>query len=87
VTFERKDGVALDWPSDTTDDGRRPVTTDGRVTYRAPAADSGSMRVDIIVRLPEPLAWDTLRNVTLPSRFSDSQADLGTLLVRRRPRQ
>jgi hypothetical protein len=86
VTFERKDGVALDWPSDTTDDGRRSVSAVGRVSFRAPTADSGSTRFDIIVRLPDPLAWDTLRNVIVPSRFDDSQTDLGTLLVRRRPR-
>ena len=86
VTFERKGGVALDWPQDAPDDGRRPVGADGRITFRAPTTDSGSTQFDIIVRLPEPLAWDTLRNVSVPSRYSDDSTSLGALLVRRRSR-
>jgi hypothetical protein len=43
----------------------------GAFTHTFGTAETGDVVVDIEVRLREPLAWDTVRAVVVPSRLSD----------------
>lgn len=85
VSFRRVSGVALEWGE--TDEGHtRTVEQGGRVKYQAPTGDSGTVRFDIVVRLPEPFAWDTIPAVAVQARYSDEPFEVGPLSVRRRAR-
>ena len=53
------------------DDGVRIGDSTGTVAYDAATNDTGTVLFDIEVRLNAPHAWETLRNVAFPSRFSD----------------
>lgn len=84
VSVKRVGGLPLAW--DTPPDGHeRVVDAQGRVAYQAPTSASGTVQFDLIVQLPAPFLWDTVRAV-VPSVFSDDAYDVGTLAVRRRPR-
>jgi hypothetical protein len=86
VMVRRVSGVALDLPPTPVDSGLRAIDSASVLTYQAPAADSGTMDMELIVRLPAPFAWDTIRQVTVPALHSDSAFDAGLRTVRRRQR-
>lgn len=83
ATLKRTGGLPLLWETPAEGDAR-VVGPNGRLLYGAPTPDSGQVTFDIIVRLPPPLAWDTVRAVVAPARYSDVPAHLGVLAVRRR---
>ncbi len=87
VVMKRTSGMPLDWPFPAPDGDFRLIQAGGTLDYHAPTPDSGQVVFDMIVRLPEPFAWDTVRNLTTPAWYSDSAFDIGTVLVRRRPKQ
>jgi hypothetical protein len=64
------------------DDGIRIVNSEGVIAYDAATLDSGTVFYDFEVRLNAPYAWDTLRAIPTPARFSD-QTVSDTLLVGR----
>ena len=64
----------------------RFVTPRGTLEYGAPTADTGQMVFDLTVRHPAPFAWDTIRGVTVRSRFNDTIIDLGSMSTRKRMR-
>lgn len=84
VTMKRTGGLPLAWNPARTDGDTLSLKTGGRLAYQAPTPDSGAVRFDMIVRLPAPFAWDTVRNVNVPARYSDSAFVAGTIAVRRR---
>ena len=87
VRIRRVGGLLLQWPSPPPPEGDpRVVNSRGRIEYGAPTADTGAVTFDVTVQLPTPFAWDTIRGITVPSRYNDTLVDRGTLLVRRRPR-
>jgi hypothetical protein len=86
VMVRRLSGVALDLPAAPVDSGLRAIDSASVLTYQAPAADSGSMDMELIVRLPAPFAWDTIRPLTVPALYSDSAYDAASRSVRRRQR-
>jgi len=87
VVLKRTGGQPLEWPIPTPDGDLRHLSANGKLVYHAPTPDSGATQFDMIVRLPAPFAWDTLRNLVIPARYSDSASVAGPLTVRRRPRQ
>lgn len=84
VRLQRVAGQQLDWTHPPADSGRRTLDSLGAFVYQAPTVDSGSVAFDVEVRLRKPLLWDTLRNVTIPARYSDASFDAGFLRVRMR---
>ena len=86
VMVERESGPALALKPAAPDSGLRVVDASGRLAYQAPTADSGAMQIKLIVRLPAPFAWDTIRPINVPSAYSDSTYDVGIIAVRRRNR-
>lgn len=84
VTMKRVGGVPLAWKNPFPDGDPLAVTDSGTIEYHAPAADTGVVIYDMIVRHPAPLIPDTIRNLSLPSRYSDSAYAAGVIDVRRR---
>jgi hypothetical protein len=84
VTMKRTGGVALTWANPLPEGDLLAVSDSGTIVYAAPAADSGAVVYDMIVRHPAPFIPDTIRNFVIQARFSDSAHVAGTIQVRRR---
>ena len=85
VTMKRTGGIALAWSNPLPDGDLLAVSDSGTISYHAPTADSGTVVYDMIVRNPAPFIPDTIRNLSLPARYSDSAHAGGIIPVRRRP--
>jgi hypothetical protein len=84
IRIRRVSGLPLLSPPTFPDGDHRITDRHGRFEYGTPTADSGTIIFDITVRHEPPFVWDTIRNVTVQSRYSDSLINLGTLVLPRR---
>jgi hypothetical protein len=87
VRIRRVSGLPLLLAPDFPDGDHRPVNAKGRFEYGTPMAGAGSVTFDLTVQHPEPFVWDTVRGITVQSRFNDTIIDVGplTLAKRRKP--
>ena len=58
----------------------RPLDPHGAFLHTFGTTDTGQVVIDIEVRLPWPMAWDTVRAITLPSRLSNVPTALAFLV-------
>ena len=85
VTMKRVGGQPLTWQNPLPEGDLLSLADSGRLAYGAPAADSGVVVYDMIVRHLGPYVPDTLKNISFPARYSDSAYVAGVINVRRRP--
>jgi hypothetical protein len=85
VRIRRVAGLPLLLTPTFPDGDHRPVNSRGRFEYGTPMADSGSVTFDLTIQHAAPFVWDTIRGITVQSRFNDTLINLGTLTVPKRP--